>query len=127
MKYDVYLVCPVRVATEIQKSFLMGYVNGLESQGYKVYYPARDTDQNDDTGSRICNDNKNAILNSKEIHILWDEKSIGSIFDLGIAFAYEMPLKIINIEDVNLTNKKSFTNMIYDWHNLSKLEISIPS
>lgn len=60
-KYDVFLICPVRSATEDQKEKMQQYINNLEQQGKTIYYPARDTDQNDAIGFRICTDNKNAI------------------------------------------------------------------
>jgi len=114
-KYDVFLICPVRNATEDQKEKMQQYINEIENQGKTIYYPARDTDQNDTIGFRICTDNKNAIKNSKEIHIFWDKNSTGSLFDLGMAFATDKKLKIVNLDDAPLTEGKSFTNMIRYW------------
>jgi hypothetical protein len=115
MKYDVFLICPVRNATDDQKAWMKGYIEQLEDAGMKVYYPARDTDQNDNIGFRICEDNRSAIFNSKEIHIFWDKDSQGSLFDLGMAFMMNKPLVIVNKIKVVLTDSKSFSNMILEW------------
>lgn len=121
MKYDVFLICPVRNATEEQKRWMEGHIDILECGGKKVYYPARDTDQNDNIGFRICEDNKNAIFNSKEIHIFWDKESQGSLFDLGMAFAFNKPLFIVNKRDLMPTDKKKFINMILEWDRIRNL------
>jgi len=113
--YDVFLICPVRNASEEQKNRMMSYITDLENKGLKVYYPARDTNQIDPIGFRICTDNKNAIDLSKEIHIFWDKTSNGSLFDLGIAFALNKQLTVVNLEDLDVTSTKSFTNMIRMW------------
>lgn len=115
MKYDVFLICPVRNATEEQKEMMIAHIEKLEKSGLKVYYPARDTNQIDNIGFRICTDNKDAILNSKEIHIFWDKDSQGSLFDLGMAFMVDKPLFIVNKDQLIPTEKKSFTNMILSW------------
>ena len=120
-KYDIFLICPVRNATEDQKAFMQGYIDGTERQGKKIYYPSRDTNQKDETGGwNICTDNKNAILASKEVHIFWDDKSTGSIFDLGMAFCAGKKLKVINLESIDISNNKSFHNVIIYWNNLHK-------
>lgn len=114
-KYDVFLICPVRNATESQKERMMEYIENLENNGTTVYYPARDTDQNDNIGFRICSDNKYAMKNSKEVHIFWDKNSQGSLFDLGMAFALEKEITVVNLEELENTDHKSFSNMIRKW------------
>lgn len=113
--YDVFLICPVRNATEEQKQRMQSYVEQLEALDKKVYYPNRDTNQVDTIGYRICTDNKTALRLSKEIHIFWDNDSKGSLFDLGMAFAFDKPLVIVNKNEVTRTDGKSFTNMILAW------------
>ena len=113
--YDVFLICPVRNATDEQKQQLQDYIIRLENEGLKIYYPARDTDQNDPTGYRICMDNRYAISYSREIWIYWDKDSSGSLFDLGMAFMENKPLFIINHENLEKTSHKSFANMIIEW------------
>ena len=112
---DVFLICPVRNATDEQKRRMNDYINGLERSGKTVYYPARDTDQNDNIGYRICNDNREAIRQAKEVHIFWDKYSNGSLFDLGMAFAMNKELIIANIEELEISDGKSFSKMIEHW------------
>lgn len=114
-KYDVFLICPVRNANNEQKERMENYILDLENSGKTVYYPARDTDQIDSIGFRICEDNKSAISNAEEIHLFWDSSSSGSLFDLGVAFALGKKLTIVNEEEVEMTLGKSFANMITYW------------
>jgi len=111
----VFLICPVRNASPEKKLRMQRYVWDMEHEGYDVYYPAVDTDQNDEIGYRICSDNAKAILEADEVHIFWDKDSKGSLFDLGVAFAYGKPLVLINPEDVDGVEGKSFENMICYW------------
>ncbi|HBY20497.1 MAG TPA: hypothetical protein DEG71_05730 [Clostridiales bacterium] len=115
MKHDIFLICPVRDANPEQKQKMEQYISNLESQGKIVYYPARDTDQVDLIGFRICTDNKQAILDAKEVHIFYDKTSQGSLFDLGIAFGANKPLVIVNLDEIEVTPHKSFGNMIIEW------------
>ncbi len=113
-KTKVFLICPVRIATDKQLNRITSYVDSLEKKGIQVYYPATDTDQEGEE-FQICTDNKSAIEYADEVHIFWDENSKGSLFDLGMAFALNKSLLIVNPEDVKLKNTKSFENMIREW------------
>lgn len=87
MKTSVYLVCPVRNASPEQTTAIAQYVHELEAKGYEVYWPARDTVQEDETnGWQVCLENARAILKADEIHVWWDASSQGSAFDLGMAW-----------------------------------------
>jgi hypothetical protein len=115
--YDIFLICPVRNATPDQKVEMQNYINVLESQGISVYYPARDTDQTDTIGWAICTKNLWAMEHSKKVHIFYDPTSTGSLFDLGMAFALDKELTVVNINQVEATDgKKSFNNLIRYWH-----------
>ena len=118
-RMKIFLICPVRNATEEQKQQMTSYIENLESQGHQVHYPARDTRQEDETGGwNICTANKNAILRSDEIHIFWDNKSTGTLFDLGMAFALNRKLVLVNPESINKTGSKSFDHVIDYWSKL---------
>lgn len=105
-----FLICPVRGH---EMSELRGVVDDLEAQGYEVHWPYRDTNQADPTGLRICTDNMLAISRAEVIHVVWDGKSEGCLFDLGMAFALHK--KIIPISLPPATEGKSFQNMITAW------------
>ena len=109
----IFIICPVRSASTKQQIEIHNYISALKGRGDNVYYPAADTNQIDSVGYRICSDNKKAIAESDEVHIYWDKDSQGSLFDLGMAFAVNKPLKIINV--VEPTTGKSFANMIKMW------------
>ena len=108
-----FLICPVRQASEEMTDIVFDAVCSLEEAGNKVHWPARDTDQNDDTGFRICTDNKKAIEGADEVAIVWDGKSQGCLFDIGMAFAMNKKIKIIHLPEY--TEEKSFQNMIRNW------------
>jgi hypothetical protein len=91
------------------------YIEMMESVGNIVYYPARDTNQDDKVGYSICVQNQIAISDCDEVHIFWDKDSSGSLFDLGMAFALKKNLIIVNREEVIVTEGKSFANMILQW------------
>lgn len=120
--YDAFLICPVRNATEMQKGFIEGYLDGMSLQGKNIYYPARDTNQDDPTGLDICTANTKAISESKEVHVFWNKNSTGTLFDLGVAFALQKPIKIINIHQIEKTEGKSFSNMLIAWSEKCQLD-----
>jgi len=107
----IYIICPVRQCTASQAEEIAKYVKDLEKDGYQVYWPMRDTRQNDPIGNRICNANRKAIKTSDEVHVYYDSKSSGSLFDLGIAYGLEKPVRLIN--EVQATDgKKGFNNFL---------------
>jgi|SRR5580704_8888727 nucleoside 2-deoxyribosyltransferase len=107
---NAYLICPVRGK---DSRAYADVVEKLESEGKTVYWPARDTDQGDITGYRICESNAAAIERADVVYVVWDGKSEGCLFDLGIAFALRKP--IIPIDIPPPTSTKSFQNMISEW------------
>jgi len=107
MTQKAFLICPVRGHSQ---SEFMDIVTGLENDGWKVHYPPRDTDQNDNTGLRICEDNRKAIEEADAVFVVWDGISQGCLFDLGMAFYANK--KIIPLSLPPKTEGKSFQNMI---------------
>jgi hypothetical protein len=111
----IFLICPVRNVTTEQKQNIEAYVSSLETQGHVVHWPQRDTQQDDPIGTRICADNRQAIINADEIHAWWSSNSTGSLFDLGMAWMLRKSLVIANPSDVQLTESKSFDNVLLHW------------
>jgi len=105
-----FLICPVRGHSAGETAAV---VKRLEDKGWEVHWPHRDTDQDDSTGLRICIDNRKAIKDADAVHVIWDGKSQGCLFDLGMAFAFGKPLIIISIPEVDCG--KSFQNMMMAW------------
>jgi len=117
MTKKAFFICPVRGAdqTETQK-----IIDEYEAKGWKIHFPPRDTNQNDKTGYRICNDNLNAIINSDVVFIYWDGKSQGGLFDAGMAFALGKPIKIISVPEILYS--KSFQDMFTEWEKLNNFD-----
>ena len=109
MKKKSFLICPVRGHTPEETADIVAEIE----KEYDLHWPPRDTNQVDDTGYRICGDNLKAISEADTIHFVWDGKSQGCLFDLGMAFA--LGKKIIPVRMPEPTNGKSFQNMVDHW------------
>lgn len=119
MEKKVFLISPVRHLPNGEvRGRMTEYIQILKVRGYTVYWPLRDTKQNDLIGLDICLQNARAIRDADEIHIWYDPASEGSIFDLGMAFMASLvagPPKrfvIANPDDVTPTSDKSFQNIL---------------
>lgn len=113
---NVFVICPVRNITPSLERRILEYVKTLEEQGVTVHYPTRDTDQNDTTGFRICQDNRRAILLADEVHVVFDGDSQGRLFDLGMAFAMNKRIKIAPLfNNIDENKGKSFIKMVTEW------------
>jgi nucleoside 2-deoxyribosyltransferase len=108
--FKTFLIAPVR---SVDLDTFSAVVSELKKKGWGVYWPAHDTDQNDPTGYRICQDNLAAIEAADAVHVIWDGKSQGCLFDLGMAFALGKPVFPIQLPEP--TEGKSFQNMIMEW------------
>jgi len=69
----------------------------LEKEDNDIRIPAFDDHEElDELG--VCKYNRELIKWADEVHIIWDRRSMGTIFDFGMAFALEKPIKIIYLE-----------------------------
>jgi len=127
-KYDIYMICPVRNATEEEETLLKKYKDDNKAKGLRVHYPAEDTEQEDPTGGyRICKDHFYEIVNSNEIHVYWVKSSMGSHVDLGTAlsnhYGHGRNIRLINrkiVEDIVTEYEK---NNIYKSYEHVLLEL----
>ena len=108
----IFLISPVRTLDTLTFHEISAYVTKLASEGHVVYWPVIGTNQRQKEMA-ICQENKEAIIKADEIHIWYDVDSLGSIFDLGMAWALNKKLVIAN--DVDGSYEKSFANLIIDW------------
>lgn len=75
----------------------------LVADGHEVKIPAFDDHPElDDFG--VCIYNRDAIKWADEVHLIWDRRSTGTIFDFGMVFMAEKPLKIIYLEPKTFEN-----------------------
>ena len=109
---NIFIICSVRGMDDEYRLYLECYTKKLEELGHKVHLPHRDTDQKA-TGLVICKQNANAIFQSDEVHIFYNKTSQGTHFDMGVAFAMNKTIKVIDSEP--LTEGKSFANMLLEW------------
>jgi len=118
----IYLICPVRNASEHEKRVLDRYVRRMENQGYEVHYPPRDVNQNDPTGMNICAHHRSAIWDCTEIRAVWNPESKGSLFDFGMAWLAQKPFRLANKRRIeNWLNDpkhsgKSYERVAYELH-----------
>jgi nucleoside 2-deoxyribosyltransferase len=67
----------------------------------------------DETGYRICEDNREAIRQADVVFVVCDGKSKGSLFDMGMAFAMEKPVRALELPPE--TEERSFQRMVRGW------------
>ena len=72
------------------------YAEGLETEGHTTYVPLRDTEQVHTTEKDILYSNLAGMGDVDECHVIWDLSSLGAVFDMGMAFALEIPIKIVS-------------------------------
>jgi hypothetical protein len=112
--WDTFLIAPVRGYPKDQWA---KEVSALVADGWRVYWPARDTEQDDDTGMSICRANRAAIEDADAVHLIWDGKSTGCLFDLGMAFAMRKPLFVLSLPD-SADSGRSFVKVVTAWSRL---------
>lgn len=80
----------------------------LEEQGHEVALPAFDNFAGMNE-LQVCEFNRDKIEWADEVHIIWDARSIGTIFDFGMCFALRKIVKLVYLND------KTFSNLIRQW------------
>ena len=65
-----------------------------EEIGIPCYIPIRDTDQSGPE-VKILKQNLEGMKPCDEVHVIWDLSSLGTIFDIGMAYALGKPIKIV--------------------------------
>ena len=88
--------------------------NRLKIQGHEVRIPAFDDIKGDEYD--ICAYNRDVIMWADEVYLIWDGRSIGAIFDIGMCFALQKKLVIEYLEP------KAFVNFVklYAQHSENK-------
>lgn len=108
----IFIICSVRDSDQEYKNKVMGYALELKLRGNTVYVPFIDTNQLS-SGLNICKSNRRAIEDADEIHIFYKSSSQGTHFDMGVAFALDK--KIIIVENEEFGDGKSFPRMLTEW------------
>lgn len=113
MQKKVFLICSVRGVGEEQRLAQEEYVRMLESRGYEVHYPPRDTRQ-DALSIEVNTQNVNAIKCADEVHVWYNPNSVGTHFDLGATFALGKKVMIAHNVDP-LPVGKSYARLIDEY------------
>lgn len=93
----IFIICPVRNITFEERLLLHRYVSELETRGHQVYWPLRDTNQQDICGG-LCTvrENLRAMKQADQVHIWWNGRSEGSLADFHMALALDKKAVLIN-------------------------------
>ena len=112
----IFLICPVRNATNEQRKWIEEFVKAKYIEGYSIHAPHLHTRQIDLFGGyAICKQNAEAVASSQEIDIYYDQSSTGSVFDLGVAYALHKPLKLLNKEEIMFNDLDLIDSIIKTW------------
>ena len=112
----IFLICPVRNATDSQKKWIEEFVKEKYNDGYTIHAPHLHTVQSDLFGGyAICKQNANAVATSKEIDIYYDQSSTGSVFDLGVAYALNKPLVLLNKDEIIFDDNDFIDSIVKSW------------
>lgn len=76
------------------------YAGVLLSQGDEPIMPAFDSEEK--SVLQTLTRNRELMETADEVHLIYDGRSYGSIFDFGMCFAMRKPLKIIYISPKNI-------------------------
>ena len=66
-------------------------------------------------GYAICKQNAEAVASSSEVDIYYDQSSTGSVFDLGVAYALNKPLVLLNKNEIIFDDNDFIDNIITSW------------
>ena len=68
-------------------------INHELTLGKSCYIPGRDTNQTQ--GDDILKQNLEGMKGCREAHVIWDGQSMGTLFDMGMAYGLGIPIKPI--------------------------------
>lgn len=97
------------IGTTSYKDAMRRYAFDMGAEGHDVRVPKFDDHHLDEL--RICKQNVAGIEWADEVHIFWDQRSLGTVFDFGAAFALKKPIKIV------FMNPKTFANVMRWYEN----------
>ena len=84
-------------STQYQHTRMVLHKVELESQGCEVEMPTFD-DQPKLNELEVSERNLEMIRWADEVHLIWDQRSAGAVFDFGMVFALRKRLKIVYLE-----------------------------
>jgi hypothetical protein len=91
------------IGTTSYRSMMLEHSKELQEGGHEVNIPAFSDHSNLDV-LEVCVHNRDIICWADEVHIFWNQRSIGTIFNFGMCFALEKPVRIIYMGEKTLKN-----------------------
>ena len=83
-------------STQYKQKFF-DHAEKMITNGHEIRIPAFDDHPElDELG--VCLYNREAIIWADRIDVIWDQRSIGTIFDFGMVFMANKPIKIVYLE-----------------------------
>jgi hypothetical protein len=76
---------------------MLKYKEELEKEGHEVRLPALDSHPDWDE-LQVCVYNRELIRWANRIDIIWDQRSVGTVFDFGMVFMAQKPIRIVYME-----------------------------
>ena len=89
------------IGTTAYQDKMQAHKEKMELQGHQVDIPAFDSHPELDAFG-ICKYNRGLIREADEVHIFWDQRSMGTVLDFGMAFMADKPIRIIYMESKTL-------------------------
>jgi nucleoside 2-deoxyribosyltransferase len=87
---------------------MQDHADALKAMGHSVRVPALDSHPNLDSYG-VCAYNRGMMMWADAVHIIWDGRSTGTIFDMGMAFALRKKVELTYM------NPKSFLDFIQQY------------
>jgi hypothetical protein len=110
------LISPVRNVSPEQTLEIESFKKDKTDDGFDIHVPQKDTFQKDKFGGySICFQNANAIAESTELYLYYDQTSKGSMFDLGIAYYLNKPLTVINKDSIDFDQDDFGDQIVINW------------
>lgn len=111
-----FLISPVRNVSPEQTLEIESFKKDKVDAGFDLHVPQKDTFQKDKFGGySICFQNANAIAESTELYLYYDQTSKGSMFDLGIAYYLNKPLTVINKDSIDFDQDDFGDQIVINW------------
>lgn len=89
-------------STQYERTKLIPHRIQLEMQGCEVRMPTFDSEPGLNE-LEVSERNLAMIEWADEVHIIWDQRSVGTVFDFGMLFALRKRIKIIYLEPKTVT------------------------
>ena len=64
---------------------------------------------------KIWSPNAKAIASSQTVDIYYDQRSTGSVFDLGVAYALNKPIMVLNKDEIVFNDNDPIDKIINKW------------